>query len=53
MIPIHFSKINNLYDSFEVIKEFMQEAYMNPPTLMDIDWKLVIFINSVLSGFDS
>jgi len=27
----------------------MTEAYMNPPTLMDPDWKLVIIIYNLLT----
>jgi len=27
----------------------MREAYMNPPSLMDADWKLIIVIHNLLS----
>jgi hypothetical protein len=27
----------------------MKEAYLNPPSMMDTDWKLIIFAHHVLS----
>mgnify|MGYP000889879606 CR=1 FL=1 len=27
----------------------MQDAFLNPPALMDTDWKLVVFIHNALT----
>jgi hypothetical protein len=36
-------------DYFSVLDGYMREAYMNPPSLMDADWKLIIVIHNYLT----
>jgi len=49
-----FQLIVELYPAyFNTIQEAMQDIYLDPPTLMDSNWKLVVFMHSLLSQWTS
>ena len=49
-----FQLLTKLYPSYFTTIEFtMQEIYLDPPPLMDTNWKLTIFMHSLLSQWSN
>lgn len=54
MMYSQFKLLSQIYPNyFSIAEEFMQETYLNPPALMDADWKLVIFVHNILSEWSN
>ena len=46
----YFDIVEELHpEYFSVLDEYMKDAFMSPPAVMDADWKLVIVIHNYLS----